>query len=501
MPITHATVASDPQAPLLTDTDWNANHTVSIENADVAANAAIDASKIADGSVSNTEFQYLNGVTSAIQTQLDSKGTGDVVGPASSTDNAIVRFDSTTGKLLQNSTATLDDNGVLSTTSVNVTGTNGNGHIHLKHQASDASATGSSTVLFANSSGDLKYKNDGGFYTTFTTSANTADRNYTFSDASGTIPLKGTFVANQIAYASDTNTVGVLDTATYPSLTELSYVKGVTSAIQTQLNAKGAGTVTTVSVATANGFAGTVANASTTPAITLTTSITGVLKGNGTAISAAVSGTDYAPATSGSAILKGNGSGGFSSAVSGTDYAPATTGSSILKASSGGFANAVSGTDYAPATSGTSILKGNGSGGFSNASAGTDYATKTGTNSPTECFVIACSDETTALTTGTAKVTFRMPYAFTLTAVRASVTTAPTGGTLLTIDINETGSTILSTKITIDASEKTSTTAATPPVISDSSLADDAEITIDIDAVGSTIAGAGLKVYLIGYKT
>lgn len=111
---------------------------------------------------------------------------------------------------------------------------------------------------------------------------------------------------------------------------------------------------------------------------------------------------------------------------------------------------------------------------------------------------IACSDETTALTTGTAKVTFRMPCAMTLTAVRASVTTAPTGGTLLTVDINENGSTILSTKLTFDASEKTTTTAATPPVISDSSLADDAEITIDIDAIGSTIAGAGLKVYLIG---
>lgn len=53
------------------------------------------------------------------------------------------------------------------------------------------------------------------------------------------------------------------------------------------------GTVTSVSVVTANGFAGTVATATTTPAITLTTSITGVLKGNGTAISAAVVNTDY----------------------------------------------------------------------------------------------------------------------------------------------------------------------------------------------------------------
>lgn len=59
-----------------------------------------------------------------------------------------------------------------------------------------------------------------------------------------------------------------------------------------------AGTVTSASVVSANGFAGTVANASTTPAITLSTSITGVLKGNGTALSAATAGTDYvAPAT------------------------------------------------------------------------------------------------------------------------------------------------------------------------------------------------------------
>jgi hypothetical protein len=113
---------------------------------------------------------------------------------------------------------------------------------------------------------------------------------------------------------------------------------------------------------------------------------------------------------------------------------------------------------------------------------------------------VAASDETTVLTTGTAKVTFRMPYAFTVTAVRASVTTAPTGA-VLTVDINEAGVSILSTKLTIDATEKTSTTAAIPAVISDASLADDAEITIDIDTVGSTIAGAGLKVTLIGYPS
>ena len=84
------------------------------------------------------------------------------------------------------------------------------------------------------------------------------------------------------------------------------------------------GTVTSVSVVTANGLAGTVATSTTTPAITLSTTITGLLKGNGTAISAATSGTDYAPATSGTSILYGNGSGGFSNVTIGSGISFAT---------------------------------------------------------------------------------------------------------------------------------------------------------------------------------
>lgn len=86
----------------------------------------------------------------------------------------------------------------------------------------------------------------------------------------------------------------------------------------------GGGTVTSVSVASANGFAGTVANPTTTPAISVSTSITGVLKGNGTAVSAAAAGTDYAPATATTSALKGNGSGGFSAATLNDSGAPTT---------------------------------------------------------------------------------------------------------------------------------------------------------------------------------
>lgn len=114
-----------------------------------------------------------------------------------------------------------------------------------------------------------------------------------------------------------------------------------------------------------------------------------------------------------------------------------------------------------------------------------------------ETIGISVVSESTTLTTGTAKKTFRMPFAFTLTGVRANLSTASSSG-LPTVDINEGGSTILSTKLTIDANEKTSTTAATPAVISDTSLADDAEITIDVDVAGT--GAKGLKVYMYGYR-
>lgn len=85
------------------------------------------------------------------------------------------------------------------------------------------------------------------------------------AEATGVVNIDS-LTASQIMATDASKNLISLDTATYPSLTELSYVKGVTSAIQTQLNAKGAGTVTTV------GFTGgliSVANATTTPALTV----------------------------------------------------------------------------------------------------------------------------------------------------------------------------------------------------------------------------------------
>ena len=60
-------------------------------------------------------------------------------------------------------------------------------------------------------------------------------------DTSTYLTSVGTGNPNEITYWSGANTLGTLAVATYPNLTELSYVKGVTSAIQTQINAKGVG--------------------------------------------------------------------------------------------------------------------------------------------------------------------------------------------------------------------------------------------------------------------
>ena len=109
----------------------------------------------------------------------------------------------------------------------------------------------------------------------------------------------------------------------------------------------------------------------------------------------------------------------------------------------------------------------------------------------------AISDEESDLVVGNAVATFRIPYAMTVTDVRASVTNPPTGSTII-LDIN---GVLGATKLTIDATERTSETAVATPNPLNVSIADDVEITVDIDQIGSTLAGTGLKVYLIGYKS
>jgi hypothetical protein len=108
----------------------------------------------------------------------------------------------------------------------------------------------------------------------------------------------------------------------------------------------------------------------------------------------------------------------------------------------------------------------------------------------------ACSDETTALTTGE-KVAFYAPFAFNLTSVECCVTTAPTGSAL-TVDVESpAGTTLLSAVASISASAFTATGSVSGGT---QSIAKGARVSIDIDQIGSTIAGTGLKVTLLGTR-
>lgn len=121
-----------------------------------------------------------------------------------------------------------------------------------------------------------------------------------------------------------------------------------------------------------------------------------------------------------------------------------------------------------------------------------------GVGTVTEYFLVDIGDETTALTTGTGKKTFRIPLNLDVSEVRASVTTAPTGSNLI-VDFNADGTSIFDTnKINIDATETTSLDSATQPTIINDKIFNNTEVTVDIDQIGSTVAGAGLKLQIIG---
>ena len=113
--------------------------------------------------------------------------------------------------------------------------------------------------------------------------------------------------------------------------------------------------------------------------------------------------------------------------------------------------------------------------------------------------IIPLSDTITPLVAGTAKETLHL-LAFGLTDVQvaAELSTPQTSGALVTVDINESGVSILSTKLTIDNGEETSLAAATPAVVSDTTLALGSKLTFDLDGVGDGTA-LGLKVHLSGY--
>ena len=109
----------------------------------------------------------------------------------------------------------------------------------------------------------------------------------------------------------------------------------------------------------------------------------------------------------------------------------------------------------------------------------------------------AVGDETTAITSGSGKSTFVVPQAFTLRDVIGTLRTPQAGGAIFTVDLNEGGASVLSTKLTIDNGEVSSRSAAAPVVFSDTSLAANAVMTVDVDQVGDGSA-RGMTLWLVG---
>jgi len=213
---------------------------------------------------------------------------GNVTGPASSTDNAVVRFDNTTGQVIQNSGVIISDANV-------ITGGTWNGAtLDVAYGGTGVTtltgiAKGNGTSAFSAAVAGTDFVAPGGALGTPSsgTATNLTGLPLT-TGVTGTLPIANGGTNATTAATARSN---ILPSYAGNANKVLAVNSGATDV--EFISAGGTGTVTSASVVSANGLAGTVANATTTPAITLSTTVTGVVKGNGTALSAATAGTDY----------------------------------------------------------------------------------------------------------------------------------------------------------------------------------------------------------------
>jgi hypothetical protein len=116
----------------------------------------------------------------------------------------------------------------------------------------------------------------------------------------------------------------------------------------------------------------------------------------------------------------------------------------------------------------------------------------------------ACSDETTPITIGDAKVTDRMPYAYTMTGLRASLNVAQVSGALFTVDMKwwngSAWASVMSTLLTFNNTHLTTKTADIAPVFTKTTFLDDDLFRFDVTQIGDSTA-RGLKITMFGNQT